>query len=154
MIETLHVVELKQGLLSYCINLQQELVDAIKSSMKHAIESANMESSAEEATDSFREQCNQDRDMYSLKLKDATAALASLQKINGEIPSNTVRLGALVLTDVQNLFITVSLGQVKYEEENFVAISTLSPLYQAMEGKKKGDSFEFRGRKFKITNII
>lgn len=153
-IETLQTVDLKLGLLNECVKQQSQLVDAIKMSMKHAIESANMEPSAEESMDSFREQCNMDRDMYSLKLRDATFALTNLQKINGEIESDTVRLGALVMTDVQNLFISVSLGQVKYEEENFVAISTQSPLYLAIEGKRKGDSFEFRGRKFLIKNIV
>jgi hypothetical protein len=154
MIETLQTVDVKNGLLSECIKLQQQLVDAIKLSMKHAIESANMEPSAEDNADSFREQCNMDRDMYSLKLRDATLALAGLQKINGDIDTDTVRMGAVVMTDVQNLFISVSLGQVKYEGDTFVAISTQSPLYQVMEGKRRGESFEFRGRKFNILDIL
>jgi hypothetical protein len=154
MIEVLQTVDLKQGLLKECINLQTQLVYAIKESMKHAIESANMEPSAEDSGDSFREQCNMDRDMYSLKLRDATLTLANLQKINGDIENDIVRYGSVVLTDVQNLFISVSLGQFKFEGDNFVAISTQSPLYLVMEGKKKGDTFEFRGRKFTITDIM
>jgi predicted aspartyl protease len=153
MIQTLQTFDLKNGLLNECIHLQQELVTAIKESMKHAIESANMEPSAEDNADSFREQCNMDRDMYSMKLREATLTLAGLQKINGAIESDTVRYGAVVMTDVQNLFVSVSLGQVKFEGDTFVAISIQSPLYQVMEGKKKGDSFEFRGRTFKINEI-
>ncbi|MEY3417485.1 MAG: hypothetical protein RL711_215 [Bacteroidota bacterium] len=154
MMQTLQSVELKQGLLTKCIHLQTELVNAIQQSMKHAIESANMEPSAEDNADSFREQCNMDRDMYSMKLREASLTLAGLQKINGDIESNTVRYGAVVMTDVQNLFVSVSLGQVNFDGDTFVAISTKSPLYQVMEGKKKGDSFEFRGRKFNIKDIL
>ena len=92
--------------------------------------------------------------MYSMKLREATMNLAILQKINGDIECNTVRMGSVVFTDAQNLFISASLGQFKYEGDTFVAVSTQSPLYLAMEGKQRGESFEFRGKKFVINDIL
>jgi len=148
-------VELKRGLWSKCVELQTQLVNAAKSSMESASESAlDQDSSTDENGESFKEQCHRDRDMYAIKFRDASAGLKSLNRINPEVETDIVRVGSIVFTNAQNLFISISLGQISCEGDNFVAISTQSPLYQSIEGKRKGDKFDFRGQKYTINEVF
>lgn len=148
-------VELKRGLWSKCVELQSQLVNAAKSSMENASESAlDQDSSTDENGDSFKEQCHRDRDMYAIKFRDASAGLKALNRINPEIETDVVRVGSVVFTSAQNLFISISLGQINCEGDSFVAISTQSPLYQSIEGKRKGDKFDFRGSSYTIKEIF
>jgi len=148
-------IEVKKGVLNECLKLQSELVAVAKNFMEQAHESANeQEVGGEDKMESFREQCHADRDMYAIKYRDAVNNLMTLKKINPEIESNEVRPGAIVITAQQNLFVSISLGQVNFDGESFVAISTQSPLYQIIQNKKAGDKFSFRGRDIVITDII
>ena len=65
----------------------------------------------------------------------------------------TVGFGALVITEKQNLFISIGIGKVELEGNIYYAISPNVPIYKAMEGMKENESYEFRGEKIKITAI-
>ena len=44
-----------------------------------------------------------------------------------------------MITDSKKFFISASLGQVNIDGEIYIAISSHSPMYKAMAGKKKGE---------------
>lgn len=60
---------------------------------------------------------------------------------------------ALVRTNRTNFLIFLPQEELKYGAEQFVGISTKSPIYQSMEGKKVGDTFSFKEQEYKITGI-
>lgn len=147
--------DLKKRLLEYCMSHQKKRVETAQDATDHAQESANEEeSSSEEKFESFRAQMQLDRDMFAQQLNEAINGLNILRKIELDKSVDKVSLGAVVITNAQQLFISINIGQVKLEQEVFYAISTESPLCKAMMGKKKGDSFSFRDKTFEILDIF
>jgi len=52
-----------------------------------------------------------------------------------------------------NIYIAVALGAVTFNEKNWQVISEISPLAQALKGKKSGDSFPFQGKLCSILEV-
>jgi len=60
----------------------------------------------------------------------------------------------VVHTNLQNYFISASLGELEYDENNYMAVSTQTPIYLALAGKRKGDTFVFRDQKYRILEVF
>lgn len=144
----------KKGLLENCLKMQQNIVENARKAMIDAQESANEEQGGmEEKFESFREQMQQDRDMYARQYEEAVNALNLLKRVDLGKASEEVAFGSVVATDANKYFIAISLGQIVHEGETVYAISPQTPVYLAMVGKKAGDSYQFRDRKVKILDV-
>ena len=143
----------KKELLEECLKIQHQLVKNAKRAMELAQESANDEKGKMgDKFESFREQCQIDRDMFAKQLQEALEILHTLQKININQENKTILPGSVVITEEQNIFVSASIGKIKCADKNFFAISTMSPIYQAMTGKQKGESYTFRDKSYKILD--
>lgn len=148
-------IALKRRIWEACMQKQQELATTVREAVTQAQEAANEEKgSLEEKFESFREQLIRDRDMYARKLGEHMAAIEALRFVDVERVFSHVQQGALVITDKQKLFISISLGEIKLDGGAYFAISTQSPLYLQMEGKRAGESFEFRGIRHHIHEVF
>ncbi|NAW51025.1 hypothetical protein GNY06_06450 [Elizabethkingia argentiflava] len=67
--------------------------------------------------------------------------------------STIVGIGAYVQTSMGNFYISESLGKLKMEGMDIIAVSEKSPLVHSMLRKKSGDDFELNGKNQKILNI-
>jgi transcription elongation GreA/GreB family factor len=148
-------LEVKKKLLQECSRILNLQIKAAKDAMDEAQESANEHQGAiEDKFESFREACQIQRDMYARQLDELMITMGGLRRINATKLNAEVSPGAVVQTDLQNYFIGVSLGEVKVDGDSFFAISGMSPLYKAMEGKTTGDTFTFRDKEFKIVQVF
>ncbi len=78
----------------------------------------------------------------------------TLANLDIEHRSEVVRAGSVVETENGYYFVSVPLGEVDMESGSKVyAISTDAPIYKEMEGKKAGDSFNFRDGKVDIVKV-
>jgi len=146
--------ELKRQLLQECLRIQNEQIDAAKTAMNDAQESANGHDGAmEDKFESFREACQIQRDMFARQLDEAMTVYHTLKRINAMKENPDIMLGSVVETDTQDFFVSASLGAIKVADKTYFAISALSPLFKAMAGKAKGESFSMRERNYKIKNI-
>lgn len=149
---------LKKQLLEAARKKQLEIANDAKSAMNEAQESANEEQgSMEEKFESFRTQLQQDRDMYAKQFAEAQDKIEILSRISSQKVNSSVDFGAVVITDAnQKFFISISLGELKINDKpsGYFAISTAAPIYEMMSGKKKGESFEFRGKMIKIIDLF
>lgn len=146
---------LKRKMWDACMQKQQALTATVKEAVTQAQEAANEEKgSMEEKFESFREQLMRDRDMFARKLAEHLSALQILRNVEVDKVFPQVQLGAMVVTDKQKLFIAIGLGEIKVDGETYFAISTQSPLYIQMEGKRPGESFEFRGVTHHIREVF
>ncbi|MES2733395.1 MAG: hypothetical protein V4714_16735 [Bacteroidota bacterium] len=137
-----------------CLELQQRLADMSKAAMEQAQESANAEKGTmEDRFESFREQCQLDRNMHAKQLQENLSGLLVLQKMDVNRECESVTLGSVVVTESQRFFISISLGEVKLQGKSYFAISTSTPLFKAMYGKKQGDAFPFRDKMHQIVEI-
>ena len=68
-------------------------------------------------------------------------------------PSYKAEKGAIVKTDKGLFFISVSLGEVKTDNQKIICISPESPLAKAINGKQKDEVFSINNITQKIENI-
>ena len=68
-------------------------------------------------------------------------------------PNDKAEKGAIVKTEKGLFFISVSLGEIKIDNEKIICISPESPLAKAMNGKQKGDVFSLNNMSQKIVEI-
>lgn len=71
-------------------------------------------------------------------------------------PENSleVSIGNIVLTNQINLVIGLSFKEFEWNKERFIGISKDAPIFQVLENKKKGDTFEFNGMHYTIEQIL
>ena len=64
-----------------------------------------------------------------------------------------VEPGAVVVTDTLTFFISAAVDEFELDGQLIHCISTDAPIYREMAGKKKGDHFTFRDRKYTIRDL-
>ena len=147
-------LETKKHLLQESVQILNTQIKAAKEAMDEAQNSANEHQGAmEDKFESFRENCQIQRDLYARQLDELISTMAILRRINATKLNHDVSLGAIVETELQNYFIAVSLGELKVDGKSYFTISGKSPIYKAMEGKTAGETFTFRDKEYKILQI-
>lgn len=68
-------------------------------------------------------------------------------------PSDKAEKGAIVKTEKGLFFISVSLGEIKIDNQKVICISPESPLAKALNGKQKNEVFSINNIDQKIENI-
>lgn len=144
----------KNNLLAACIEKQQEQMETARQAMRDIQESALEGRSNEDLGDAFVAQCQNEQTMYAKRMHEANGILTILERTKGVKTGNTIGFGSLVITSQQNFFVAAGIGEFHYDDETFFIISAQTPLYKEMEGKSEGQSFEFRGRKYEILQVI
>ena len=146
-------LELKQKLVDECRKQQQKTIDNLKSVMSEAQQSANEYGAPRDRYDSFRMQLLRKKDMYAQQMEKAMTEILALEKIDINTEMNKVGFGSVVITKDQNIFISIGVGKLIVENENYLAVSLMVPLSQAFVGKQKGDVAEFNGKKIEILEV-
>jgi len=146
----------KQRILSECLKLQKAIVEHAKKAMTDAQESANEgdDNTEEKLYNSYREEMHNKRDMFARQYDLAIDDLNTLNQIVTSKEYRQAEFGSVVETESGTYFISVSLGQIKVDGKSIFAVSALAPIFKAFDGKKKGDSFSFRDKSFKIKDIF
>lgn len=147
-------LKLKRALLNKCIEIQKNNVTRSKKAMEDAQESANQEKgNSEDQSDSFRENMQATRDMYARQVHEGVNTLALLNRIVVQ-EHEWVKFGSVIFTDYQNYFISSGLGEIKMNDLSFITVSTLSPLFQILASKKKGEQFMFLDRMYRVVDVF
>jgi hypothetical protein len=147
-------IELKNRLVTECTKAQQKTVNSSKSAMDEAQQALNDYGPNKDRYDSFRDQLIGRRDMFSLQYSKAFTELSVMSKINPKSINKIAEFGAVIITDVSRFFISISAGKIEIDGHTYYAISPMVPLFKVMEGKKKGETFEFNGKKQVIKDIF
>lgn len=139
-----------------CLAYVHARLDAARAGMAAAQESSNSEtkSSAGDKYETGREMANQERDRQAAQLQEAQQQLADLLKLNPAVPCDTVRLGALVTTNLGAFYVSVAAGRLRTAEgQEFAAVSGSAPLMQALAGQQAGALVAFNGRPVQIEAV-
>ena len=150
------ILTAKQRILSECMKLQKAVVDNAKKAMMDAQESANEgdDNTEEKLYNSYREEMHNKRDMFARQYDLSIDDLNTLNQIVTSKEYRQAEFGSVVETDGGIYFISISLGQIKVDGQAIFAVSALAPIFKAFDGKKKGDSYTFRDKTFKIKGIF
>ncbi|MEM6515190.1 MAG: GreA/GreB family elongation factor [Bacteroidota bacterium] len=149
------MLNLKPLLLEKCIQLVETRLQSIQKQIKDIHESLNSEtkSSAGDKHETGRAMIQLEREKLGERLAEIEKNQIILTKINSSQSAKSVGLGSLVFTNKANYFISVSLGEIEVNGTKFYAISSASPIGQALLGKKVNDNVEFRGQKFTMQDV-
>ncbi|AMR27892.1 3-oxoacyl-ACP synthase [Hymenobacter psoromatis] len=139
-----------------CLAYVHARLDAARAGMAAAQESSNSEtkSSAGDKYETGRAMAQQERDRHAAQLHEAQQLLAALQKLNPELPSDTVRTGALASTSLGLFYISIGAGKLTTAEgREFLAVSPAAPAAAALNGKKAGEEVVFNGKKIQVEAV-
>jgi len=147
-------IELKVNIYHKCLEKQKEILENSKAAMDEAQRAANEYGAPKDRYDSFRTQLLRKRDLYAEQYEKALKEFGYLTKINPENQQKLVEVNALVITNKQKLYISISLGKIETSEGDFFVVSPLAPIFQSLKGKKVGESIVFNGQKIEIKDVI
>jgi hypothetical protein len=126
-----------------------------KQSMSDAQEAANEESksSVGDKYETGRAMMQIERDKAAQQLDEAFKLKAVLDHISLENVSEKVILGSLVITNSKKIFISIGIGKLMIEGEDFLVVAPLSPLGKMLMGLKVNDQITFNKEQLTILQI-
>jgi transcription elongation GreA/GreB family factor len=147
---------IKTSLFELCLKFIQERVQTAEFALKQAREASNddTKSSAGDKFETSREMMQQDIDRNKRLLIDAEENQRVLHSLKDAPFSESARNGSLVYTNNGNFYLSISAGQLQLDKELFFAISAVSPIGKLLLGKKKGEQFDFNGKKYQINEVV
>ncbi len=148
--------QLKQKLLAECIKMQKVVVENAKRTMTEFQVSAveGDDGNEEKLYNSYREEMQNQRDMFARHYELALDDLGLLNKVLPSTEYKEASFGTVVVTEQQKFFISISLGAVEVDGTTYFAISPVAPIFKAFSGKKAGEFFNFREKEVKIIEVF
>ncbi|ANF51692.1 hypothetical protein A0O34_14780 [Chryseobacterium glaciei] len=143
---------------------KEEILNIIKTKISEKIQnfetliaetrasSNDTKSSMGDKYETGREMLQQEINNLQRQLNETLNQQSIIQKITDE-PSMKVQNGALVKTDKGLFYISVSLGEIVFDDQKIMTVSAESPLVKAMFGKKTGETFSINTIHQAIENV-
>ncbi|MFY0598163.1 MAG: 3-oxoacyl-ACP synthase [Cyclobacteriaceae bacterium] len=149
----MNLEERRVGLTRVCEDLIDKRIGDAQSELSSYSDQSKEEtkSSAGDKYETARAMIHLEREKIASRLNE----LAKLKRVIGQISAGTISapLGRLILTDKGSFFISVSLGLVKYDGEDFMAISPVAPLGNLLSKAKQGEVVSFNKTQYEIAEV-
>ncbi|MFO8236152.1 MAG: hypothetical protein R6U04_12195 [Bacteroidales bacterium] len=145
---------LKKKIYDKCLSILEKSAETTKTRVEELQKDANQTEQEHDVFDGTRNKLLGQRDIYVEQLQNIINEIQILNNVNYGKLLDKVDFGAVVKTNKQSLFIVIGLGKISVDGEEYFVISRDVPIYKVMEGKKKGDTFEFNGNKFEIKDVF
>lgn len=145
----------KQSIKNFLLEKQSRLVTELKEQTQtiHTMVDIDESDTIDPEDYSHQYESQEMEQMLKVQLNRAergSEVLASLDIT----PKTKVETGAIIQTDSLNFFIGYPTIPFDMEGKRYVGISAGSPIYTLMNGKRKGESFQYAGTSYNITNIF
>lgn len=148
-------LRLKREIADICRNIKLESEANLISAIRDAEQSANEYGQPKDRYDSYRAQLSNKRDMLAQQLRKIQEEIGLIDRIDLNRECDTAGFGAVVITPLQKVFISIGIGKINVKEgAEYYAISAAVPFAKAVRDLKKGDTFEFNGRKIEILDLF
>ena len=147
-------LKLKQKVLNACFDQQDKVMKNLKVVMEEVADSAEEYGLPKDLYDSYRNQMMSKREMFAQQLLKIQEQVDILRRIDMTRTYPSARFGAIVITETQHIFIASGIGKINVDGDEYFVISAMVPFYNAIDGKKAGDTYEFRGKKEKIIEVF
>ncbi len=140
-------------------NRIKEEIDSRVSELQKALQNQKeslttvSESTAGDKHNTSRAMMHIEIEKFSKQLSQLLQLKKLIAKVNPEKKTDSVTLGSLLETNNGWLFIAVPLGKIKVESKEIMAISLASPIGQALQGKKIGESAQFNGQTWEVKTV-
>lgn len=149
-------MSIKQRLYDYCVSAVEDKIQRAEEALRHLQSSHETESKSSmgDKYETGRAMINLEKEKVAQQLNEASKMRKLLAGLDPEKSSDKIGAGSLVVTDVANFFISVSLGRMTLEGDEYFIISPISPIGQQLLDKGVGDTLSFAGKSQKIIRIL
>lgn len=146
---------LKLQLIQHLQQILESNEIAIKNALTVAKESrdGDTKSSAGDKYETGRAMMQIEIDKFENQLQKTRVLQKELERINLDRTFNEAVMGSIVQTNTDFIFISIGLGRIVLNGQNYITISQVSPLGQTIYNKKKGEKFSLNGRENDILGI-
>ena len=148
-------ISIKSQLLERCKQYVESRIAAAKESMDNAQEAANEESksSAGDKYETGRAMMQIERDKAAHQWEEGLKLRRAIEQLPTDAVQGKVMLGSLVITDSKKIFISIGIGKLKLDDEEFLVVAPSSPLGRALMGREKNDKLTFNNEPMTILEI-
>jgi hypothetical protein len=148
--------DIKSLLLNKCVEYVDRRIFTIQNAIDEAMLSANddTKSSAGDKHETGRAMAQLEQEKNSRQLQEALDLKNILLKIDPDKRSTIVSLGSIVITNRGNFYIAIAAGNIVIDDQQFFAISAVSPIAIKLKQAVLNEEFEFNGLSYKIKKII
>ena len=143
----------KEVIRDTCLQKQLELINNYGSRVNEMTAEANSQNQSASQSEDRNAGNIEILSTMESELEFVQREMALLKSLNPNQVNTIVEPGAVVVTKERTFFIAVSSEKVDIDGQVIFGISTNAPIYLVMQGLKKGDSFEFNGVAYKITDV-
>lgn len=148
-------LNLKRSIAAVCKKMKMETEANLLQAIGEAEQSANEYGQPKDRYDSYRAQLSTKRDMLSQQLLKVQDEIALLDRIDLTRECDTAGFGAVVITPLQKVFISIGIGKIILDDgSEYYAISAVVPFAKAIRDRKKGEFVDFNGKKLEITDLF
>ncbi len=143
----------KQDILNICIQKQEEQVENFDSrvtSMKLDINNKSFSASQSEDRNTGKTEL---LIIYENELAFSATDLNYLKSLDPSAEYSTVQPGALVITNEFLFYIAIATEKFVIDGATVIGISARAPIYKAMQGLSKGDTFKFNEMQYLIEEL-
>lgn len=139
-----------------CVEYAEGRIHTASQAMQRAQEAANEEgkSSAGDKYETTRAMMQIERDKAAQQLEESLKLKRILEGIRTDVRVDKGALGAVVLSDEINFYISISVGKLQEDGKEFIAIAANAPVAKLLMGLTKGDTFHFSGKQHVVRAIL
>lgn len=148
----------KRKLLEESIQKHQSVIDDFQKSIKELLGTQGLVN--EEEMDLSQQSVNTEQVQKANAIGDqVTFANEEMTLLNNMLPGiedihDQVTLGSVVVTENRIFFVSASIEEFEVDGIKVFGLSTESPLYQEMKGKKKGEKFSYKDMHYTILDLF
>jgi len=88
------------------------------------------------------------------QLKEVHTMQEILARVNLNEFSELIRLGSIVKTNSAVYFIAISAGKILFEDKEYYAISSSSPIGKMLLGRRTDEKISFNGKEILIKKVL
>ena len=146
--------KLKKNIITICIDSLEKSAQITRETIDEILQTTSEYEGDHDIFDPFKGEMMKKKDLQVKQLENFLDDIKLINKADPNKISDKVEFGSVVITDKQKMFIAVAIGKIQVEGETYFAISTLVPVFKAMQDLKVGDSFSINNNKFTIKDIF
>jgi len=149
------MASLKEKIHQKCVELVTQKIEMHQKAMNDAQDAANKEqrSTAGDKYDTSRAMSQNERDMFARRLVESLQMKKVLDGIDPSRSQSKAESGALVIASSGNFYLSAGCGKITVDDNDYFAISPITPAGQAMLGKGVGESFVINGQVVTIESV-
>ncbi len=145
--------DIKSKLINTCVSSLESGMEQTRKLSEEIQEQISEYGQNKDRYDSFRTKMERTKEMYMQQMEKAASNIKTLMEIPIE-QNHIVGHGSIVITDKQRFFVSVGVGKMLSDSQDYFLISVSAPIYNVMRDRKVGDTFIFNNQKHTILEIV